>query len=177
MTTLTKTHHRNPYPAIDPSTPANSQAGRTVLLTGASTGIGFEIARAFAIASAAQVIILSRSQDQLATAIEKLEAWRPNGTSTKFLSRHCDIGSGREIEDLWKGLTNDGIAVDVLILNAAVTGPLLISSGSKKVWEYFEVNILANLRMTESFLAQGPEKNKVRASEQISQPISPINEF
>jgi hypothetical protein len=36
----TKTKHRDPYPAILPSNPANSQKGKIIVITGASGGIG-----------------------------------------------------------------------------------------------------------------------------------------
>jgi hypothetical protein len=36
----TKTKHRDPYPAILPSNPVNSQEGKIILITGAGSGIG-----------------------------------------------------------------------------------------------------------------------------------------
>jgi short-subunit dehydrogenase len=65
------------------------------------------------------------------------------------------------MEELWAGLKDAGIEIDVMVLNAAKTGPMTVGSGWKKVWEFFEVNVLANLRMVEKFLAQGLEKGKV----------------
>lgn len=156
MTTLTKVHHRTPYPAINPSL-VNSHAGRTILITGSSSGIGLYTAEAFVTASAFQVIILGRQQELLTTAVAELEASKHPSSSTKILSRKCDIGDGKEMEELWQGLKKDAIEVDVLVLNAAKTGPLSVRSEWTRVWEYFEVNVLANLRMTEKLLAQGPK--------------------
>jgi NADP-dependent 3-hydroxy acid dehydrogenase YdfG len=161
MTTLTKVHHRKPYPAIDPTSPANSQTDRTIMITGASSGIGFEIAHAFLTASASQVIILGRRPDALASAVAKLEALKSPHSQAKILSRQCDVGNGPEVEKLWQGLKKDRIQVDVLVLNAAKTGPLYVNSDWKEVWNYFEVNVLASFRMAQLFLAQGPEKGKV----------------
>jgi hypothetical protein len=36
----TQTKRRDPYPAVDPSNPSNSQKGRIIIITGASGGIG-----------------------------------------------------------------------------------------------------------------------------------------
>ena len=36
----TRTKRRDPYPAVDPSNPSNSQKGRIIIITGASGGIG-----------------------------------------------------------------------------------------------------------------------------------------
>lgn len=164
MTTLTKVHHRKPYPAIDPSSPANSQAGRTILVTGSSAGIGFEIAKAFITASASCVIILGRRQEVLTAAVKELEASLPADATVKILARKCDIGNAKETEALWVYLKREGIDVDVMILNAAKTGPMTFSGEVARVWDSFEVNVLANLTMTRKFLAQGPEKGKVSCS-------------
>src|SRR3954465_10296854 len=37
---LTKTMHRDPYPAISPEAPENSQSGKIILITGGGSGIG-----------------------------------------------------------------------------------------------------------------------------------------
>jgi short-subunit dehydrogenase len=161
MTTLSRVHHRKPYPAIDPSSPANTHSGRTILITGSSSGIGFEAAKAFITASASCVIILGRRSEPITAAVKELEDSIPTNSSTKILARKCDIGNGTEMEELWAGLKNAGIEIDVMVLNAAKTGPMTVGSGWKKVWEFFEVNVLANLRMVEKFLAQGLEKGKV----------------
>lgn len=69
--TVTKTDHRKPYPAIDPSKPSLSAAGKNVLVTGGATGIGFAIAREFAIAGAASIVIVGRRADVLEEATRK----------------------------------------------------------------------------------------------------------
>jgi hypothetical protein len=37
---ITKTVHRDPYPAISPEKPENSQAGKIIIITGGGSGIG-----------------------------------------------------------------------------------------------------------------------------------------
>ncbi len=37
---LTRTGHRDPYPAISPENPRNSQAGKIIIITGGGSGIG-----------------------------------------------------------------------------------------------------------------------------------------
>jgi hypothetical protein len=49
---FTKTFHKNPYDAIDPTQPSLSAAGKTILITAGHTGIGFAITQNFAIAGA-----------------------------------------------------------------------------------------------------------------------------
>jgi hypothetical protein len=40
---FTKTVHRDQYPAIDPANPELSQAGKVVVITGASRGLGAKV--------------------------------------------------------------------------------------------------------------------------------------
>ncbi|KAG7410597.1 hypothetical protein Forpe1208_v010670 [Fusarium oxysporum f. sp. rapae] len=47
-----KTLHKKPYHAIYPTRPELSQEGRTILITGGNSGIGFPIARSFVISKA-----------------------------------------------------------------------------------------------------------------------------
>jgi len=37
---VTNTSHRDPYPAISPSKPENSQEGKIIIITGGGAGIG-----------------------------------------------------------------------------------------------------------------------------------------
>lgn len=37
---ITESIHRDPYWAIDPKNPANNQAGKIIIITGASAGLG-----------------------------------------------------------------------------------------------------------------------------------------
>jgi NADP-dependent 3-hydroxy acid dehydrogenase YdfG len=164
MTHVTKVYHQESYPAISPSSPANNHAGRTVLITGASGGLAFAIINSFMQASAANVILSGRKLEALNAAIEKLEAIRPSRSPTKLLPYESDINNLANIEALWKALANDGIAVDILILNAATPyrGPLL--NASEQIWALLETNVLANLRMADKFLTQGPETGKVSST-------------
>jgi NADP-dependent 3-hydroxy acid dehydrogenase YdfG len=161
MTHVTKVYHQDCYPAISPSSPANSHADRTVLITGASGGIAFATAHAFMEASAAKFILSGRNLDALKATIEKLEAIRPPGSATKLIPYEVDINKLANIEALWKALAKDEIAIDILILNAATPyrGPLL--NASEQIWALMETNVLANIRMADKFLAQGPQTGKV----------------
>ncbi|RDW61340.1 hypothetical protein BP5796_11232 [Coleophoma crateriformis] len=71
---FTKTYHKAPYDAISPDLPALSYSGKTVLITGAGTGVGFSTATAFAQAHASNLILLGRREAKLQEAKAKLEA-------------------------------------------------------------------------------------------------------
>ena len=120
MTEFTKTFRRTTYPTISPSSPANNQSGRTVLVTGASGGIGFGIAQAFAEADASKIIFVSRSQERLNEASNIIK--REHG-NVEIETRVCDCSDVRQIEALWTTLANDNIFIDVFVQGASATQP------------------------------------------------------
>lgn len=83
-TNVTKTIRKDVYPAISPSRPELSQAGKVVLFTGGGTGLGFNVAKSVVQASADTVIIIGRRLEKLETAASTLrqiysEAWERAG--------------------------------------------------------------------------------------------------
>ncbi|KAJ4321011.1 hypothetical protein N0V84_005592 [Fusarium piperis] len=139
---MTKTSHKASYPAISPSKPSLSQAGKTVLITGGSGGIGFAIARAFGKAGAEKVIIVGRADAKVGSAAEQLNE-QNQGSGTVFEGRACQLDDSESIDMLWDKFETDGIKIDVIVLNAAMTGQFgpIESLGWKKVWKEFEVNV------------------------------------
>jgi NAD(P)-dependent dehydrogenase (short-subunit alcohol dehydrogenase family) len=156
MASLTQLYHQQPYNAISPSLPSNSQVGRTVMITGSTEGIGFAIAKAF-VSAGADVILLSRRENAIQDAVDRLQKLVPN-TSSKVTGRVSDIGSLESSQQLWKGLQDEGIVVDVLVLNAASTAAGSIKQGLESIWSVFEFNVNANLRMVQQFVAQGSDE-------------------
>lgn len=172
-TDVTTTTHKAPYPYISPSKPSHSQAGRTILITGGGTGVGFAVARSFVRASAARVVIVGRRGNVLDEARVKLEEEaRQNvtGTATKILTRVCDALKDEQVAALWTGLADDGIVVDVLLSNAArfAESAPLRQLGVQEVWAGVDANGRAAMVMVEHFLAQGVGKAKVSIATQTS---------
>ncbi|KAM6505544.1 hypothetical protein FSOLCH5_013720 [Fusarium solani] len=154
-----KTIHANTYPAISPSRPEVSQAGRTVLITGASAGIGFGIARSYAQASVSRLILIGRRRDVLEASAAKLAAEFPE---TEFLPRVCDIASLEETAAFWSGIHADGITVDVLVLNAAKFGSPepIITYKIDSLWAECVTNVRSQLDFAQRFQAQEGFENK-----------------
>jgi len=164
MTSFTKTIHKGPYPAISPSLPTLSQAGKTVLITGGSTGIGYAIARAFALASASRIIILGRRAGLVSSAASTLTAEMPDFKG-EIVGRPCDISDSSSVAVLWSDLEQEGVVVDVLVLNAARVGKpgSIIQLGTDEVWADYITNVRASLDLTERFFKQNeraPNENR-----------------
>ncbi|KAF4959079.1 hypothetical protein FGADI_1957 [Fusarium gaditjirri] len=152
-----KQYHKKPYQAIDPSLPSLQQTGRTVLVTGGNSGIGYAIARGFVKANAARVIILGRRKDVVTSAATKLqEEGLQFGSGTDVQGRICDISDLASTEHLWKALESEDISIDVLVLSAASYGATetILEGGLSKVWGDFESNVRSTLDMTERFYKQ-----------------------
>ncbi len=165
-TNVTKTVYQKAYPAVSPTRPELSQAGRVVLITGGGTGVGFSIAQSFVRASAGTVIILGRRQSVLETAASLLEAEaNAAGTKTKVTARACDLVKQEDIEALWNDLAAQNVIVDVLVNSAAkFTEPKpLLELGADEVWSQIEANAKAPLYFTEKFCAQKSDKQRVSA--------------
>lgn len=174
-TNVTKTVHTEPYPAISPSRPELSQAGKVVLVTGGGTGVGFNIAKAFVHASADTVIIIGRRADVLAkTASDLRQEAISVGTSTKIIDRSVDVLDSVQTDEFWDYLATQGIAVDVLVANVGKSSvsKSLIQLGAARVWEDFEINVKSPLFWTEKFYNQGEDKKKVCDNPIILQPLT-----
>jgi short-subunit dehydrogenase len=151
-----RTLHHAEYPAISPLRPELSKAGKTVLIAGGSTGIGFAIARAFVRAKAARVILLGRREAVVKESAAKLAAEVVDKAATTVVPLVCDVVNLAESAKLWDSLKKDGIFVDVLVLNAATFGepkPIL-EAGLASVWGAFEVNVRMLLDFAERFYKQ-----------------------
>lgn len=157
------TLHKTPYPSISPLRPELSQAGRTVLVAGGSSGIGFAIARGFVRAKASRVILLGRRPDAIQGAADKLNAESADKDATKVTGLVCDIGDLNDTAKLWDRLKAQGISVDVVVLNAAVTGGMapILQSGLEILWNTFEVNVRTLMDFTERLWKQEGGGKKV----------------
>jgi len=94
---------------------------KTALVTGASRGIGFELARLLA-ADGYNLVLASRASEELETARRKLV--EQYGVSVRCYSK--DLSKPSEALDLWREVEKAGVVVDVLINNAGsgLYGPL-----------------------------------------------------
>ena len=90
-------------------------AGKTVVITGASRGIGAEAARVFA-AAGANVALIARSSD----AIEKLAT----EIGKQAIALTCDVASYASVEDAIAKAKETFGSVDILINNAGVIEPI-----------------------------------------------------
>ncbi len=116
---------------------SQSLAGRTALVTGASSGIGAETARALAAAGAA-VVLAARRQGRLDALAAELAA-----RGAAVLAVPMDMRREDDIAGCFAAARQRFGGVDVLVNNAGLGRAAPISSASSEPWrEMLEVNVL-----------------------------------
>lgn len=126
--------HNDTYDAINPKRPELSQAGKTVVVTGAGQGIGREVVSAFAQAGADTIHILGRTKRTLEETKDIVEKTHPN---VKVSIHVADIVDAPAVEKAAKEIGS----WDVIVANAGyIPSPDLIeSSDADEWWKTFEV--------------------------------------
>lgn len=96
-------------------------AGRQVLITGGSRGLGLVLARRFA-AEGARVCLLARDEAELARAKVQLEA----GGASEVITLKCDVRRRPDVRSAIDTLLQTWTGIDILVNNASViqVGPL-----------------------------------------------------
>ena len=94
--------------------------GRTALITGATSGIGFEIAKSY-LEAGAKVIITGRDKDRIQHACSLLKSIHQNHIVHGIQMNNCDVPIFKEkLEEMlrWKDINQ----IDILVNNAGVLG-------------------------------------------------------
>jgi short-subunit dehydrogenase len=118
--------------------------GRTVLITGASSGIGEAVARA-AHARGATVLLVARSETKLKALSAEL--------GIRAHSYPCDVGDPSAITALAEEIHADGRHVDVLVNNAGAGRWVSIEDADQaELVDMVKVPYLAALLMTRAFV-------------------------
>ncbi len=89
--------------------------GRVAVVTGASSGLGVELARALA-GAGARLVLAARRIDRLESLARQLEL-----EGAEALAVRCDLTDERDIDALVRSTMDHFHAVDVLINNAGIT--------------------------------------------------------
>lgn len=95
--------------------PSYDLANKTVLITGASSGIGEYFAELF-VNQACNVVLVARRHEKLTTFIKQFD----HDVQARIHCFECDISDPAKIDTLMSELKQNNIVVDVLINNAGV---------------------------------------------------------
>ncbi|WP_412935666.1 SDR family NAD(P)-dependent oxidoreductase [Lactiplantibacillus plantarum] len=120
-------------------------AGKRVLVTGSTKGIGRAIAVAFA-KEGADVVINGRRADTVAAVVDELAAAYP---TTHPVAAPYDISDLQQADKMFQQIPT----VDVLVNNMGIFGPMAYDEIDDATWErFFKVNVLSGNRLAKHYL-------------------------
>lgn len=146
----TKTWHSTIYSSLSPLRPELSAKGKTVIITGAGSGIGAETARYFAQAGSSRIALLGRREQPLLDTKASIE--REHDGSKVFVFP-TDVTKQSEVDAAFGKFLGDD-KVDILVSGAAVVGPLesIENVNSDKFMDAIHTNIAGSLFVAQAFL-------------------------
>ena len=121
--------------------------GKTALVTGASQGIGAEIARQMA-SRGARIVAAARSEDKLAELVEEIR-----GAGGQALALRLDVADHEGLETGIKSLPEDFAAIDILVNNAGITADSLLARLKLADWQrVLDTNLTGAFALTKLML-------------------------
>ncbi|KAL5380600.1 hypothetical protein DPSP01_007664 [Paraphaeosphaeria sporulosa] len=149
--------YRDVYPAIDPTSSSLSQAGKVVIITGASQGLGAKgFVQAFAATGPKALVLVARNAKKLEEVAASVNEKFPN-VETLIVS--TDVADPESVAALFEKVKSKYGHADVLVNNAAVFNSLSsVKDEDHKVWwGDMTVNIYGTFLVTQGFLKLLPE--------------------
>ncbi|HEX8686082.1 MAG TPA: SDR family oxidoreductase, partial [Pyrinomonadaceae bacterium] len=125
-----------------------SETKMTALVTGASGGIGEELARLFA-ADGHSLVLVARSRDKLARLADELKD--KHGVAARVVA--ADLARAESPREIFEELEGAGLRVDALVNNAGVGsyGPFA-ETDLKSELDLLQINVVALTHLTKLFL-------------------------
>jgi len=125
-----------------------NQQKMTALVTGASGGIGEELARLFA-ADGHDLVLLARSRDKLARLSEELAG--KHGVGARVVA--ADLARPEAPREIFEELKGAGVTVDALVNNAGFGSyGLFAETDSQSELDLLQVNVVALTHLAKLFL-------------------------
>lgn len=134
-----------------------SRPGRVALVTGATSGIGFEAAAQLAEAGWSDVIVTGRTLERANDARIRLSE---RSSSDVFRPLALDLGSPASVSDAAKAL--EGTSVDGLVLNAGMGSTKVREFTSDDVELIIASSLIGHHRLTMQLLGQGSVADNAR---------------
>ena len=117
--------------------------GKVALITGASQGLGYQIAKRFA-NEGANLIICSRSKNEIKDVVSEFS--QDLDSDQRIYGFQCDVSIQVEVDRLFELIENKFGNLDVLVNNAGIYGPLgPIEDNEWSKWvKAIEVNLIGS---------------------------------
>jgi 3-oxoacyl-[acyl-carrier protein] reductase len=120
----------------------------TVLITGASRGIGAAIAERFALVGMKVVIHYGKSHEEANEVARRCMAHTPN-----VLTVNADLKNTEEIGRMRDKLLSHGMMPDILVNNAGISHYGLLSEVTEEIWDdVMSINLKSMFLCTQTFM-------------------------
>ncbi|KAH9218601.1 putative oxidoreductase ucpA [Leptodontidium sp. 2 PMI_412] len=146
-----KTVYRDVYPSIDPTATSNSQAGKVIVITGASRGLGrLAFVNSFAKARPKAIVLVARTLAALEEVRDEIRAIDEN---IEVLAVPTDLLNADSVNGLWMKVKERFGHADVLVNNAgSLQGGTVADTEVDKWWNDFQTNVRGVFLITQGFL-------------------------
>ncbi len=136
---------------------AGTQARQTVLITGASSGIGYQLARVFA-REGYDLVLVARREQQLEELAGRL---RQVGSTVWVLP--CDLSQRSAVRELYRSVQQLGRPIDVLVNNAGFGEHGDFAAGNlDRMLAMIDLNVAALTHLTRLFVPDMLERRAGR---------------
>jgi short-subunit dehydrogenase len=130
--------------------PSTSSAPSTVLITGASTGIGFELARVFA-RHGHGLVLVARNRERLQVEEQKLKS----EFSVRINSLTADLEDPKSPQVLHDEINANGITIDILVNNAGFgSHGLFKDTDLKSDLAMIQLNVMTLTHLTKLYVKE-----------------------
>ncbi|KAF2148891.1 NAD(P)-binding protein [Myriangium duriaei CBS 260.36] len=145
---LTKSMHRDVYPAVDARRPELSAKGKVVIVTGAGGGLGYRVVEAWATAGAAGIVLVGRTESTLKHTAATMAGSIPT------LVVPTNITSVDAVESMYEKVKERFDHAHVLVDTAGVLcfGSTLAKSEPDEWWGAFETNVRGTYLLSRGFI-------------------------
>jgi NAD(P)-dependent dehydrogenase (short-subunit alcohol dehydrogenase family) len=160
MMSLTSTYHTRINPALQAA--QSSAAGKFVLITGASRGLGRVMAHAWAKGGAAGIAICARKAPSLEPVAAELKTINPN---VDVLAQACDTTNSAEVANFFAATKAKFGKLDVVIANVGIANapsemPKIGDQDPELWWDIMATNVQSTYLTAHHFInAFGPDPN------------------
>lgn len=155
----TKVTHTATYAGIDPTLPALSTAGKVVVITGATGGIGRATALSFAASGPKALVLLGRKEDVLA---ETAGLVRAKSASLTVEAHAVDLSDSGKLRAVFANVAATHGPVDVVIHAAGVLAPVvpLLNADPATFLDGYKTTVVGTLTLAQALVLGNGEKHE-----------------
>lgn len=150
----TKVVHKATYPAINPRLPTLSTAGKVVVITGASGGIGRVTAASFASSKPKALILLGRRADELATTADLARSADGADPDLIIETHAVDLLDSATLRSVLNSVVSTLGTVDVLVHAAGSLAPVqpLVDADPATFLKGYETTVAGTLAIGQAVI-------------------------